>query len=439
MRKIVLPLLCVLGSLPALAQWQPVSPPTGMNSQLFYCQLDAIDGQTAWVLNNSLPPYDIRIWRTSNGGQSWQSMGPAAPANGPFTFGVIEALDTQRVWLLLQPTNSQEMELYYTADGGQTWTLRSQLNVATGPGQMRFFSATEGLLFVGQAGRTLRTTDGGQTWQPLTRTPPLTPNQHLGELGQAPGLLWSNILNQSGQPVGFCVSTDQGLTWRSQTMPVGASGGVVFRDALHGLLPTFAGGMVATADGGQTWTPATRPPIQFGLLPALTAVPGSRAYVAGAYAVNGIASAKGSAVSTDDGQTWTTLETTNSYVAMQFSAPDAGWCIQAERFRTNPNYIYQGIGRYTGPALVTASQSVRATVPAEAYPNPSPDGLFTLRLPTAAGVRAVRVLDGLGRLVYQAPALPADQRLDLSRLPKGLYSLEVQTTAGLVRRQLLTR
>lgn len=437
MRQLLLSLLCGLSSTAALAQWQPVSTPTGMGTEVVYGQLDAIDGQTAWVINNSLPPYNIRIWRTTDGGQSWQSTIPTAPANAQFTNGVLEALDAQHAWVLMQYTNSTQTELHYTADGGQTWTRQVQLYGGCNAGQLRFFNPTDGLMLSGIGGPMLRTTNGGRTWQSIPG-PTLRPGEHLGELQQAPGLLWSTVFTQFDQPVGLCLSTDQGQTWRLQALPTDALGGPVFRDALHALLPTSQGGMRATADGGQTWTPTGRPTFQLGLFGSLVAVPGSRTYVAGAHAITGIASARGSAISTDDGQTWTPLETTNSYLTIRFTAPDAGWYVRAEVFNgMRYQYLYQAVGRYAGPTLVTASAPARAAVPADVFPNPSADGHFTLRLPATSRVRSVRVLDALGRPVYQSPSLPADQRLDLSRQPKGLYALEIQTDAGLVRRKLV--
>ena len=445
MRKVFLPLLACLCAVPALAQWQAVSTPGNLGGELFNCQLDAIDAQTAWVANSFyfVPPHTVGIWRSTDGGQSWQNVAPAAPATGRFGVGSLEALDARNAWAMMQRLDAGNSplpaELHYTADGGATWSRRGLPAGASGLGQLRFFSPTTGVLVDRQLNVVFRTTDGGQSWQPPVALPTLAAGQRLAELQLAPGLIWAQVLDPSAKTVGVWTSTDQGQTWRSQATPLGASSGVVFRDAQHGLLPLAAGGMVATADGGQTWTPATLPPFPLGDQGPLVAVQGSRAYVAGAFTFTGASTAKGSAVSTDEGQTWTPLETSNSYMALHFPTPDAGWHIRADFFGPTVQYVYQGMGRYTGPSLmVLATQGTQAALPGEVYPNPSADGRFTVRLPAEARVRQVRVLDALGREVYRAPALPAGQLIDLSQQRRGMYSLEIQTDTGLLRRKLLT-
>ncbi|AII50647.1 hypothetical protein N008_01440 [Hymenobacter sp. APR13] len=100
------------------------------------------------------------------------------------------------------------------------------------------------------------------------------------------------------------------------------------------------------------------------------------------------------------------------------------------------DFSYEGMARYTGLPLATRSSRQLAAV--EAFPNPSTTGFVTVKLPAGSGqVRGVRVLDALGRAVYQATALPADQRLDLRQPGPGTYTLEIQTDAGTLRRQLL--
>ncbi|WP_169515074.1 T9SS type A sorting domain-containing protein [Hymenobacter norwichensis] len=171
----------------------------------------------------------------------------------------------------------------------------------------------------------------------------------------------------------------------------------------------------------------------------MTAIPGTRAYIAGAENWIGFTRTNGSAVTYDDGQTWTILESNNSYLSIQFTSPDAGWHIRASFAAPTWWYEYEGIGRYVGRPLAARAAST-PVVAADVFPNPSPSGTFTVQLPTTAGpISHVRVLDALGRSIYQAAALPADKRLDLSQQSKGVYSLEVQTSTGVVRRKLLVK
>ncbi|MDQ2792573.1 MAG: T9SS type A sorting domain-containing protein [Bacteroidota bacterium] len=84
-----------------------------------------------------------------------------------------------------------------------------------------------------------------------------------------------------------------------------------------------------------------------------------------------------------------------------------------------------------GAALPTRDAAAPAAL--QAYPNPSPDGRFTLLLPTAPSAAEVRVTDALGREVaFQAwaNAPRSSCLLDLAARPPGLYTVRVQTAAG---------
>ena len=452
MRKIFLPLLFLVGSVPALAQWQPVGNPVPINTRLFNAQLDPIDAQTAWFVNSTLfvAPPSIQISRTIDGGQTWQNISPAAPAVGRYRFGVLEAFDAQHSWVIIEHTTgagtgvTDALELHYTSNWGSTWTLRPLPTPTTQLGQLRFFSLTEGILVNPATGTLHRTTDGGLTWQLQSTMPVLPTGQRLGQLREISGMIWTTIYNEFRTPVGFWASTDRGFTWRTQALPViSGYSEVVFRDVQHALLPApgLVNAMLSSTDGGLTWQNATPPPFSPLPIGTLTAIPGTRTYIAG-YRYYGPIQALGSgaAVTYDDGQTWTSLgSSSNGYLTIQFTAPDAGWYVRAYIEPAVEDTWYDGTGRYVGSPLATRATSAQV-ITADIFPNPSASGVFTVRLPATAGpVSAVRVLDALGRVVYQAASLSANQRLDLSRQPKGVYSLEMQTSSGVVRRKLLVQ
>ena len=85
--------------------------------------------------------------------------------------------------------------------------------------------------------------------------------------------------------------------------------------------------------------------------------------------------------------------------------------------------------------LSTALPTRNAAAPAalQAYPNPSPDGRFTLQLAEATSTADVRVTDALGREVASQAWTNAPRSsclLDLAGRPPGLYTVRVQTAAG---------
>jgi photosystem II stability/assembly factor-like uncharacterized protein len=434
----------LLSAASASAQWQPVAGnPILIGTEMSDAHLDAVDAQTAWFANTFyyVPPFTTRISRTTDGGQTWQNVGPAAPATGRFTRGVVEALDAQHAWVIneyTRPDDSQVAQLYYTADGGSTWSARTLPAVAVRVDMLRFFSTTEGTLLDQETGALYRTTDGGVSWQQPSSAPALQANQRLSGLYATDGVLWATVYSPSIKPLAVWTSPDRGLSWQVKPLPAQAPlyGQAVFRDVRHALLlPSGAGGpCYATADGGQSWQVVASPPVS---ARTATAIPGSRAYIVGTNFHTGYATPdKGSAITYDDGQTWTRLDATKSYLSIQFTSPTAGWQVLSTIAPAVENFVYEGMARYTGLPLATRSSRQSAAV--EAFPNPSTTGFVTVKLPTGSGqVRGVRVLDALGRAVYQGTALPADQRLDLRQPGPGTYTLEILTDAGTLRRQLL--
>lgn len=443
MRKFSLLLSFFASAASASAQWQPVADPIPLGSVLFAAHLDAIDSQTAWFANTFyfLPPFTTRFSRTIDGGQSWQNVSPAAPATGRLTLGVLEALDAQHAWVineLTRPDGSKIAQLHYTADGGGNWDARSLPAVTARVNMLRFFSITEGALLDQVTGTLYRTTDGGLSWQQQSRFPNLPTGQRIYGLYAAEGILWATVYSASLDPLAIWTSPDRGLSWQVKPLPVSAApfGEVVFRDARHALLPPVyqGGSCYATADGGLNWQTVSPPPVG---ARTITAVPGSRAYVIGTNFYNGIATSdKGSAITYDEGQTWTRLDNTNSYKSIRFTSPTSGWQVLSTVVPAVEDFQYEGMTRYTG--LPLAARSSRQSVALDAFPNPSTTGFVTVKLPAGSGqVRGMRVLDALGRVVHQAPTLPADQRLDLRQPGPGTYTLEIRTDAGTLRRQLL--
>jgi photosystem II stability/assembly factor-like uncharacterized protein len=149
----------------------------------------------------------------------------------------------------------------------------------------------------------------------------------------APGHAWF----VTGGPNGARVfhSPDRGRSWTVVDAPMterGASAGlfaVDFRDANVGVA---VGGdyrlaregenhVFRTTDGGATWTPAPASPATTGFWSGIAYVPGGRA--GAAVVAVGLA---GTMLSSDDGATWTRIDTT-AYNAVSFAAGSAGWAV----------------------------------------------------------------------------------------------------------------
>jgi len=112
------------------------------------------------------------MYNTSDAGKSWTPL-PAGNANA----STVNYLDANHAWLL----SGDGKTLLASSDGGQHWQQRDTgLDIYTGaqdsnstPGQIDFSTLNIGWLlgFKNNASPTLlKTTDGGQHWQPLSYT-----------------------------------------------------------------------------------------------------------------------------------------------------------------------------------------------------------------------------------------------------------------------------
>ncbi len=166
---------------------------------------------------------------------------------------------------LTDADSTGEAQVWKTVDGGWTW---NQLGLANGP---LFFgelpnsftfkdSLTGWLSSYNGAGFTrdpnpngcLKTTDGGETWEPISMP---GPNNSSWDIYYHHA---TDLLFVENDIVGALVSTDEGSTW--QYMPVGQFTSCAFSSDSIGIFGGDDGGGTGdptnsyTTDGGKTWT-----------------------------------------------------------------------------------------------------------------------------------------------------------------------------------------
>lgn len=154
------------------------------------------------------------LLRSEDGGNTWQEVGSFG---GRVTAVTISPHDSEVVWAGTEPS-----AVYRSEDGGETWVhcegvqdLPSADEWAFPPRphthHVRWLSEDphdEGRLFVAiEAGAFVRTTDGGETWEPRPEGARLD-NHTLSTHPGAPGRVYS----AAGD--GYAVSDDRGETWR---------------------------------------------------------------------------------------------------------------------------------------------------------------------------------------------------------------------------------
>jgi photosystem II stability/assembly factor-like uncharacterized protein len=236
-------------------------------------QLEAVDGQLAWVLTLTSPcdstcPTQLR--RTTDGGKTWAML-----LRGDIS--VIRFASASRGWLaVVDPQGS--VEIRTTSDGGTTWTSGRTvgttswslltLDAATTQsawlltGDLRSCSASTCGTY-----ELFRTTDGGMSWISLGNPKDTAGgNCSMGFLvgplfaSTTRGWLTLNLGAGGGNgPGGVLMTDDGGRSWRCSSPPTDTSL-ISAADPLHVWLwsekrVTGATGLYATDDGGRTWHP----------------------------------------------------------------------------------------------------------------------------------------------------------------------------------------
>ena len=105
-----------------------------------------------------------------------------------------------------------------------------------------------------------------------------------------------------------------------------------------------------------------------------------------------------------------------------------GWVFRLD----SAGYILAGgapVTRNCRP-LLGLPQEEEGIAGATVWPNPAPDGRFTLALPAGSGRRTLRVTDALGRLVWRGEAAEGNTLVPLNGLAPGLYWLRATDANG---------
>jgi photosystem II stability/assembly factor-like uncharacterized protein len=276
---------------------------------------------------------------TTDGGANWRSA--MVPGANELQFRDVEGV-SETVAYLLSAGEGANNRIYKTEDGGISWELQFQAG-----DDPRFFydcfdfwTPNRGITFADAVdGRfpVIETSDG-KRWRDVGDQ---LPAAQAGEGGFAAsgtcittdGGTRAWIGTGAGPKARVLATVDGGSTWTSHDVPIlqgGPTSGVVsvdFRSSFHGIL---GGGDVAasdvaqnnvarSSDGGKTWTQATPTPFK-GAVYGLSYVPDEDKTV--------VATGPGGAAwSRDEGETWSQLRGISDYWAVGFAAREAGWLV----------------------------------------------------------------------------------------------------------------
>jgi photosystem II stability/assembly factor-like uncharacterized protein len=295
----------------------------------------------------SVSPVDERIvWAsggggtfliTTDGGKSWRA--GVVPGAETLQFRDVEGVSAAVAYLLsIGP--GPNSRIYKTSDGGQHWSLQFQnQNPKAFYDCFDFWDHDRGITFSdGADGRfpVISTTDG-KRWVNIGQAlPPAQPGEGSfaasGTCIATEGKDNAWIGTGAAKNARVLATTDGGKSWTPYETPIhgdSTSGiaSVSFRDRLHGLIgggnvADTAGGqrnVARTGDGGRTWRLVTPTPFP-GAIYGLTYVPGQRLTVVAT-------GPGGTAWSPDEGQTWSLLAGLSNLWGVGFGSRKAGWVV----------------------------------------------------------------------------------------------------------------
>jgi photosystem II stability/assembly factor-like uncharacterized protein len=213
------------GGLSWARQDYPTLAPFGSAALQFTSSTDG------WLIMNG------QLAHSSDGGASWSR--PLLPSALGTVYDM-SWIDASNGWVTAY--DGTKYALNATTDGGQTWTPVTPLaNDSSGVWAVRFEDASTGVA-IGGAG-ILRTTDGGKTWKIVGARPNGDTLRHTGA-----HTFW--IVGNSS----VSRSNDSGATWTRLDLPNQTYVDVTGSDDRHAWLLRDPNSVLATNDGGNTWT-----------------------------------------------------------------------------------------------------------------------------------------------------------------------------------------
>lgn len=356
--------------------WTPGIIDVG-NPSLGINNISPVNSTTAWVSAiNGTDGTGSSIFRTTDAGVSWEQQNAGGFISSGSFINFVHFFDQNNGFAAGDPVGSPlEFEIWTTSDGGDTWT---QVPGASIPNPV---NATE----YGYNGGNVVV--GTTIWLPTNK---------------------GRILK----------STDMGMTWTVSQAPLTDFGGTAqngrlsFSDANNGCLLKTVGTTYTyytTSNGGTTWSTGT--PFT-GTQRLLSYVPGTTTIVATSQAAP-----VGSSYSSDNGVTWTPIESDMQRGVSDFINGSTGWCAG---FSTNATT--DGIFKFDGSLLGNPSFDAEAAI--EVYPNPT-NNLVTIS--SELDSYDLSVTDLTGKVVLQQSLSGIENSVDVSSLTSGVYLFNINS------------
>jgi photosystem II stability/assembly factor-like uncharacterized protein len=277
-----------------------------------FTTLHMINTMVGWAISwNIVGTGTYNILKTTDGGGHWKTMLTCLPTQG-MGKGFIEGCSTDfhsaSVATVVQPeyeskTQTSRIRIFHTSDGGQTWQ-GSVINARDLETPAVFLDALHGWVFatdyypgpdpssayIGGQIALYRTSDGGQTWQRIASglstsqvsvttddaygIPPFAANARMQFVTPSTGWLIGSALHPNMSNYSWLYIThDGGSSWHKVTISFPGQALALWKPTFFteqdGLFPVLTSGpapqyargtmLYTTQDGGQTWTSTAVP------------------------------------------------------------------------------------------------------------------------------------------------------------------------------------
>ena len=277
-----------------------------------FTSLHMIDAMNGWAIS-----WDItgtggyKILKTTDGGRHWKTMLKCLPTQGMgkgFIAGCSTDFHSATVATVVQPeydskTQTSRLRIFHTSDGGQTWQS-SVINARDLETPAVFVDALHGWVFatdhfpgpdpgsayIGGQIALYHTRDGGKTWQRIAGgpstpqvsattddgdgIPPFAASARMQFVSPSTGWLIGPALHRDMSNYSWLyVTHDGGSSWHKVDLSFPAQALALWRPTFfteqEGLFPVLTSGpapqnaqgtmLYTTLDGGQSWTSTTVP------------------------------------------------------------------------------------------------------------------------------------------------------------------------------------
>jgi photosystem II stability/assembly factor-like uncharacterized protein len=290
--------------------------------------VSAVSARVAWASGAG-----GTVLRTTDGGSSWQAR--PIPGTTRLDFRDVDAI-SEHVAFALSIGPGEASRIYKTSDGGEHWMLQfANSDPDVFLDAMAFWDADRGVAVsdsVRGAFVILTTINGGRAWTrvPADRLPAALPNEGaFAASGTNVAVSGRNHVWIGTGASRVLRSADGGRSWKVAVAPIanGESSGIfsiAFRDATHGVVvggdykkeAEAVDNVATTSDGGVTWKLSTKG--VSGYRSVVAWVPGTKqSFVA--------AGPSGMDWSSDDGRTWTAVESSGLDTLSFARSTGIGW------------------------------------------------------------------------------------------------------------------